>query len=381
MIRPKVGKYSKGNGSYISGPLSYFILTVLGFSFWFFAAVPFASHRESYWWLGMVHSQKFSVAFTTISKTYRPFAQGVTWLGFRLLNPNIFPTSVFRQTLVQLLIYGLFVLAWWLIYRAVGQTRLFSLISFVAGGVFFSGYVQLFHIYGIFYVAVILTLGALLYSYASGSFGKCEVWFSAVAILLAFWHPYATALFVGFFFGYYLETFRKRSKLQRAQGVLVLLVGLVAIAALVVLFPTRVETITLSTRLMGFLVSYQTNEVNRIASLVAFLMAQMVVFSMEIPSRIKLASFLSVTGLSLAFFIHNVPILLVWLSLVLIKLLFLRSWSLFFLALAAVLFPFGGAIGTPIYGLFAIIVAVYVTALGWSKAETALSFFETRICH
>jgi len=37
--------------------LSYFILTVLGFSFWFFMAVPFASHREAYWWLATVHSQ------------------------------------------------------------------------------------------------------------------------------------------------------------------------------------------------------------------------------------------------------------------------------------------------------------------------------------
>ena len=36
--------------------------------------------------------------------------------------------------------------------------------------------------------------------------------------------------------------------------------------------------------------------------------------------------------------------------------------------LGAVLLPFGGGIGTPIYGLFAIIVAAYVTALGWSQA-------------
>ena len=58
-----VGRSSELNGSSLpdtnahSQTLSYFILTVLGFSFWFFMAVPFASHREAYWWLATVHSQ------------------------------------------------------------------------------------------------------------------------------------------------------------------------------------------------------------------------------------------------------------------------------------------------------------------------------------
>src|SRR5262249_28835976 len=64
-----------------------------------------------------------------------------------------------------------------------------------------------------------------------------------------------------------------------------------------------------------------------------------------------------------------------WLVAALVKLFFMRSWSLFFLMLAAILLPFGGGIGTPIYGLFAIIVAVYATALGWTRGEETLSFF------
>ena len=42
--------------------------------------------------------------------------------------------------------------------------------------------------------------------------------------------------------------------------------------------------------------------------------------------------------------------------------------------LTAALLPFGGGIGTPIYALFAIIMAIYVTPLGWSQAEKELSF-------
>src|SRR6202035_5167897 len=148
------------------------------------------------------------------SSTYRPLAQVVSWLGFRILNPSIFPISVLHQALLQGFVYGMFILAWWLIYSAAPQRRLFALVAFVVGGVFFSGYVHLFHIYGMFYVPVILTLGALLLFLASGKFEKREVWFAVIATALAFWHPFATAMFIGFYFGFYVDTFRQRGRMQ-----------------------------------------------------------------------------------------------------------------------------------------------------------------------
>jgi hypothetical protein len=377
-----VGKISELNGSYLSDPnattqtLSYFILTVLGFSFWFFMAVPFASHRESYWWLAMVHSQPFAQAFGVISSTYRPLSQPATWLTFLILDPNVFPTSVLRQALLQGFIYGMFVLAWWLIYSAALQRRLFALVAFVVGGVFFSGYVHLFHIYGIMYVPVMLTLGALFRFRASSTLDKREVWFAVVATLLAFWHPFATALFVGFYFGFYLDTFWQRSRVQHVQAVVILLVGMMAVAATVVLFPRTV--IPLDTKLFGFLVSYKTNEVNLVASFVAFLLTQMVVFSMGLSPGVKLAAVLFVSALSVLFLLRGLPLLILWVYAVLIKLLRMRCWSLFFLMLTAALLPFGGGIGGPIHVLFAIIVAVYVTPLGWSQAQSAVSFLKTR---
>ena len=54
---------------------SYFILTVLGFSFWFFMALPFASHRESYMWLALVRSQAFADILVFNATTFRPLAQ------------------------------------------------------------------------------------------------------------------------------------------------------------------------------------------------------------------------------------------------------------------------------------------------------------------
>jgi hypothetical protein len=393
MMKKHYCEFSESNGGSLSDPkvwaqtLSYFILTVLGFSFWFFLAVPFASHRETYWWLGMVQSQDFEKAFGYISSTYRPLAQATTWLAFRILDPSVFPTSVLRQTLLQGFIYGMFVLAWWLIYRVAPQRRLFALVAFVVGGVFFSAYVHFFHIYGLMYVPNVLTLGALLSFRGSGTFEKREVWFAVVAILLVFWHPFATALFVGFYFGFCLDTFWQRSRAQHVQTVVILLVAIMAIAAMVVIFPRittmagsfpRTTTLSLDDRLFGFLVSYQTNEVNRVASLVAFLLPQMVVFGMRLSHRVKLAAFLFVSALSVVFLLKGLPLLLLWLFAVLMKLIRLRCWSLFFLALTAAVLPFGGGIGAPSYALFAIIVAAYVTPLGWSQAETALSLVKTR---
>jgi hypothetical protein len=132
-----IGKIPGFNGRYLSDPrastqtLTYFVLTVLGFSFWFLMAVPFASHRETYWWLGMVYSHQFGTAFSFISTTYRPLAQAMTWLAFLILDPRIFPTSTLHQALFQGFVYGMFVFAWWLIYRSAPQRRLFALVAFI----------------------------------------------------------------------------------------------------------------------------------------------------------------------------------------------------------------------------------------------------------
>lgn len=361
-----------------SQTLAYFVLAVVGFSFWFFMAVPFATHRESYSWLAGVQSQGLARSLSFITVTYRPFAQVATWLGFEFLNPGVFPTSVLRQTLLQCSIYGMFVVAWWLIYSAAAQWRLFALVAFVTGGVFFSGYVHLFHIYGIFYVPVMLTLGALLRFDASSALDKREVWLAVAAILLVFWHPFATALFLGFYFGFYLDTFRQRSRAQHFQAVAILLAGATAIGVMVGVFGRADVVVPLHTRFAGFLESYRTNEVNGAASLVAFLLTLLVVFSMGLSPRLKWTVVVAASALSVVLVLNSLPVLLLWLSAALVKLLLLRRWSLFFLTLAAALLPIGGIIGAPVFALYAIILAAYTTPIGWLQGENAIAGVKTQ---
>lgn len=367
--------------------LAWFALTVLGFSFWFMMAVPFASHRETYWWLAKVRTESFTYALSFISSTYRPLHQVTSWMAFQVLNPAVFPTSMERQAAFQLFVYGMFVVAWWLMFSSAVRHRMLALVAFAVGGVFFSGYVQLFHIYGTSYIPVMLMLGALLHLWALGTFTRHEVWLGATAIVLVLWHPFTTALFVAFYFGHYLDTFRQRSTRQHVQGIALLIGGTAAVATFVVgipyLFPEArflVETATrpIDRRLFAFLVTYQTNEVNRIASFVAFVLAQMVVFTMASTPQRKAIAAVIVAAAGAAFIWSGVPLIVLWLLAILAKLFTLQYWSLFFLALTAVLLPFGGGIGTPIHGLFAVIVAAYVTALAWPQGEKALTVVKTR---
>jgi len=357
--------------------MTYFIVAVLGFSFWFFLAVPFASHRETYWWLAMVQTKPFSQAFGIISSTYRPVAQAVTWAAFLLVGPRTFPTSLVRQSLLQGLVYGFFVLAWWLMYSTSPQRKCFAVLACVTGAVFFSGYVHLFHIYGLMYVPVMLMLGTLLHFYGNGTFEKHQKWLAVVAVLLVLWHPFATALFVAFYFGFCVEAFRQRNARENIQAGIILLVGLAAIAAMAVIFAR--SPMPLHTRIAGFLVSYRTNEVNVIASVIAFLMAQVTVFSMALSARSRVVTVLLVCVLGALLFWNGVPVVLLWIGTVLGKLFRLRSWSLFFLTLGASLLPFGGGIGTPMYGLFAIILATYGTALGFIQGDQALAAIDNRL--
>jgi hypothetical protein len=357
--------------------ISYFILTVLGFSFWFFMVIPFASHRETYSWLAGAQTESFSQQFRYgVSSTYRPLSQIATRFAFLILNPGVFPTAVVRQALLQVLIYGMFVLAWWLIYSNAPQRRVFALVACITGGLFFSGYVHLFHIYGLFYVPVMLMLGTLLRLHASGRFEKYESWLATLAIVLALWHPFSTGMFLGFYGGRYLERFWQRSRAQHLRAALILGLGTAALVMLVFVFP-RSHT-SFNSKLFGFLVSYKTNEVNEVASFASYLLALMTFASMKMSKRTTRFAFLVVSVLSAVCFWKGLPLLFVWLCVALFKLIRLHAWSLLSLAFTAILLPFGGGIGSPMYALFAIIIGTYVTALGWFEAERSLSALKTQ---
>jgi hypothetical protein len=366
----------------------YFSLTVLGFSFWFLMAVPFASHRETYWWLAKVSSEDIGYALSFISSTYRPLHQVTTWMAYQVLDPSVFPTSISRQMLLQFLVYVMFLFGWWLMFSRAAHRRVFALVACIVGGVFFSGYVHLFHVYGLSYVPVILMLGALLRFWAARTFRQHEVQCAMLALPLVLWHPFTTALFTGFYAGYLLDTFGQRTQKERVQSLAILAVSAGTVVFVVFGLPRLlpdtsallVETATRSvdTRVLGFMVSYRTNEVNVIASFIAFALTQGVAVTLVSSLWSRLAVVSAALVVAVLFIWQGIPLILLWVLTVLVKLAATRNAPLLFLALTATVLPFGGGIGTPIHSLFAIIVATYVTALAWPKIDEALSVVKPR---
>jgi hypothetical protein len=354
-----------------------FPLAILGFSFWFFMAVPFASHRESYVWLAKMLSMDFGDFVTHSVSSYRPLAQAATWLGFTILNPTVFPTSAARQALLQCVVYMMFAVAWFLLFSAAAQRRLFVLVALVAGGVFFSGYVHLFHIYGVFYVPIALIIGITVRLYSKHGNGSQTNWLALLAALLALWHPFATALFLGFYVGLYAEEFERYSRRQHATAWALMLLMAIAIAVLVA--PRGSVQSPLSERLIGFVVSYRTNEVNTIASMVAGLFAILTVRSLGPGVGPKSVLTAATFVLCICFWAASAPLLILWIFVTLGKLVWMRRWAYGCMLVVAALLPLGTGIGAPIYGLFAIIVAAFVLPLGWDSAEAKLRLIDAKV--
>jgi hypothetical protein len=363
---------SAGVRSLSRGELAaYFLATILGFSFWFFAAVPFASHRETYGWLGSAVTQSLPQQFAFgHSSTYRPLSQAVIFSLFQWLDPAIFPTNVVRQAVLQVAVYACFVAAWWLVYSAVPQRRVFAVIALICGGVLFPSYVHLFHIYGLMYVPVILTLGAVTYLQAAGTLERHALSLTAATTVLTLWHPFAAAIFVACYAGLCLQTYAVKTPRQHVRSVLLLATASAAVFAVVVLFPR--DHNALDSRLVAFLASYRTHEINRVASVAVLGLSAMATFSTFASARARWLAVIATTLAGIALIGAGVPVLLLWFTVAAVKLARLRRWAMGVLMVTAALLPFGGATGTPIHTLFGVVVATYATALGFHAAEQAL---------
>src|SRR5262249_3167944 len=120
-------------------------------------------------------------------------------------------------------------------------------------------------------------------------------------------------------------------------------------------------------------VSYRTNEVNTIASLVAATLACITPLTIPLGRRTRVLLVAILSFLAVSFFYLKIPVLLLWIIAALAKLLYRRSWGLAMGFVGVVLLPYGGRIGGPVYALFPIVLAVFVTALDWTSVEYRLS--------
>lgn len=177
-------------------PHTFGLITVLGFSFWFLLAFPFGNHNESYRWLVSLDTYGMVDWLTKWlhGSTFRPLGQLTAWATYSLSGGSTYP--------IQMLNYILAVLAWLLAFYAAKERRVFALLSLLAGSVFFSGYIYLFHIHGVFYSPVLILIAlALQLSSREVVMPRQLLGIALLSLVISLFHPFAVLVGLATIFG------------------------------------------------------------------------------------------------------------------------------------------------------------------------------------
>lgn len=347
------------------------LIAVLGFSFWFFLGFPFANHNESYIWV--VQLDKLELLDVLSQRlqpdlgNFRPLGQATAWLEYRLFGGSIYPA--------QLLNYLLAAASWFILFLAIEEKRVFSLISLVAGGFFFSGYIYLFHLHGVFYSPLLLFVAVLFFLHKGFLTDSKFLLIFLFAIFVSLFHPFALLIYLGYIFGFVIK---KGTNITKKQYIMRWLFMMLAFGLMKVLNPGRDLSLT-NVNVLALFTSYKMLEVNNIfLSITAFLLGIMTAGSINIRFCSKVILIVIITLLSFLSFLAGLPITIVWISVCLLKAVLMRKWPIAFLIIATFFLPLFGHTGSPTHSIFVLMVCAAVVPLGWFALENRLYFMNNR---
>lgn len=337
-------------------------LAAAGLGFWFWVGLPWAPHNESFDWIVQLETRTlwatlFEQLPTVLS--LRPLGTGPAWLLYRLGGHDV--------ALVEVLNAALALLAWVWAAHGVREKRLFALLALVAGGVFFTGYIWVFHLHGIFYGPLLLFVASMARAARSPLDLRALLGVFVGALLTALAHPYALPLAVAFMLGAVIETPRLRSR----DGVWALAVVLSGtIAAYLLLVPDHNRGLV-GNPIAGLVTSYRTLEVNAVGSGLAAMLAAWTA-TRALPGAMGNAGALFTLLLAGAGVVAGVPVLPLWIACAGLKSVRRGRWAMAALLAAAALLPIPNPTGSPTYAIFAVFVAVCATAADEGASESRL---------
>jgi hypothetical protein len=171
-------------------------LACAGLAFWFAIGLPWGPHNESFDWVVRLEQRTLWQAlfekFPSVL-SLRPIGTGAAWLLYRLGGHDPGFAEVVNACIA--------LLAWGWVARSARESRLFALVALVTGGVFFAGYIWVFHLHGLFYGPLLVYL-AMLVRGARGRLDLRALLAAFVAALVtALVHPYALPLALVFAVG------------------------------------------------------------------------------------------------------------------------------------------------------------------------------------
>lgn len=349
--------------------LLYGSLTIAGLSFWFLLAFPFANHNESYLWLAQLPKLSMVDVLTKPIRpvsTFRPLAQATAWLLHWLFAGSIYPA--------QALNFLLAASGWLILFGAMKEKRVFSLVALMVGGCFFSGYIYLFHLHGLCY-CLLPVLVALLFRLHHGKWTRIRArWLFLFAVVASLLHPFSLVLYIAAAAGALLEQRKEVTGARRAELItlVVLAAGICAALAL--------KSASISQD-GGFfpLVSYKMTEINRQLSMVAFLLSFATIASMGIARSGKALLAAGTTILAIIFYKLAIPLIIIWGLLCLMKTLTMKAWSLGFLLTAAFCLPATAGTGSPTHAIIFLMLCAAVVPMDWINIENRLSSIKNRV--
>lgn len=332
-------------------------LSVSSLTFWFLVGFPFANHNESFLWVGVFKQHGLADLLTKslgLTANPRPLGTTIAWLGYRAAGESTIPQQVLNCLGAML--------AWLGAFLAVRDRRLMGWVLFVVGGAFFSGYIYLFHLHGVFYSPLLLSCVLLLAmgDRRGGSPSSQIAVAGVVTAIAATFHPFALIAYVAFLVGLLIDRRRVVSNRVLSMGGALVVVSLVLARLLV----HEHAVPSVSEAVSGFLVSYRMVELDHSVSLVAWVLAIASLVASSVGRRIKLAGAGAITIVSLVFLRLGLPVLVIWVVVSLLKSVWLRRWCVGALVLAMGLLPSVNPTGSPTYTIFVLMACAFVVVLG-----------------
>ncbi len=338
-------------------------LAAAGLGFWFLVGLPWAPHNETFDWIVQLESRSLrSTLFEQLPTvlSLRPLGTGPAWLLYRLGGHDV--------ALVEVVNAVLAVLAWVWLARGARERRVFGTLALVVGGVFFAGYIWVFHLHGIFYGPLLLLVAGM----ARAARGPLDlrtvlgVFVGTLVVALA--HPYALPLVVAFVIGAILETPRLRSR----EGLWAAAVVLSGTAAAYLLLVPGHNRGVVGDPIAGLVTSYRTLELNAVGSGLAGVLAAWTA-ARALPGAMGTAGALFTLLLAGAGVWAGLPVLPLWIAWAGLKCVRRGRWTLAALLAATALLPLPNPTGSPTYAIFAVFVAACITASDEHVLESRLA--------
>ncbi|MEP6749987.1 MAG: hypothetical protein ABJB86_19770 [Bacteroidota bacterium] len=354
-------------GSIFNASFAYLLLTVSGLSFCFFLGFPFDNHNESYIWVVLLKKASLWDALTKQLiggiETFRPLGMANAWITYRL-SGNIY----LQQILNWLFAIGSFAI---LFFNSRNKV-LFSVIALVTSVCFFSGYIYLFHLHGVFYGPFQLYVAALLcIAYTRPDLSQRMLAALIITtIIVSLYHTFALPVFCAFLCGYIIRAFRNNNRLS----LIILLILLLVTAGFAKLILHSKEFKTAGQLVQGFFASYKMTEFDKFISVLSLLLSIIAVVPLLKQAKERLVSIIVLCGLSGILLWCNIPVIILWIAVCCSKPLLKGNWAGAGLIAVTAILPAASGSGSPTYNVFVIMACVFVTVADNNLLEMAPAF-------